>query len=249
MLMTAAGLGPGQLQLLRSMADALGADLKQWRSPDSDLVTDGFADYFGNRLLLHHAVSDEKFKKKTFEYALVAAARHDGRSADLSGHATVAGADVRLDAGERWSLKTEASASINPTMVTISKFSEARWIRDCRTRQDFHREALRRVGAHLEEYDRVAILRGRDVSGAVRYDLLEIPIELLRRLSTLLPDDFGERKQDSGSSAADVLDVDGSRAYRLALDGSVEKVTVRSLPINKCIHHGYWEIPDGLGAL
>lgn len=241
-------LTPGQLLLLIQMAEALGQEVKQVRSPDSDIITDRFADYFRNRLLLHHATSEEKFKKKTFEHAFRAAAEHDGHKAVITSMATHAGADVVLNDRVRFSLKTEASKAIQKKRISISKFSEARWIRDCETPEDFRRETLTRMGHHLSAYDRVVTLRAMNEGKSyVRYDFVEIPMRVLQRIETLTAADFS-RRTPAGSSSATVRDDDGSTLFGVVLDGSVEKITVRGLPVDACHVHASWVVPTVEGG-
>ena len=236
-------LNDAQLDLLINMAKALRVDIQEQVNPRSDLMGGGFAEYLGNTLRLHHATSKEKFKKKSFEYAFVAAAAHAGHSARITSQATVAGADLVLDGAVRCSLKTEAAAGLNRNSITISKFSEARWIRECRTPDDFRRETATRMMRHLHEYDRVFTLRAYDTArDRVRYDLVEIPLALLLRVETLRPADFSPRTSN-GSSSATVLDSDGRPAFRVRLDGSVEKITITGLPVSKCVIHASWTVP------
>lgn len=236
-------LTPGQVELLSDMAIAFQHEVSQERDHDSDIVTDDFADYFRNRLILHHATSEEKFKKKTFEHAFRASVAHAGRRAEITSQATHAGADVIIEGGERWSLKTEAAQRLSRTKITVSKFSEARWIRDCSTVHDFCRETTTRVGHHLSQYDRIATLRAFDRPGSmVRYDFVEIPVSLLRRMATLRPEHFTART-GAGGSSANVLDGSGRVAFTVVLDGSVEKVTIRGLRSDLCRVHASWEVP------
>ena len=239
----ARSLNSAQLDLLINMAKALRVDIQETVNARSDLMAGGFAEYLGNALRLHHATSKEKFKKKSFEYAFAAAAQHAGHSVRITSQATVAGADLVMDGTVRCSLKTEAAAGLNKNMIMISKFSEARWIRECRTPEEFWRETVTRIARHLHEYDRVFTLRAYDIArNHVRYDLVEIPLELLQRAKTLRPADFSPRTAN-GSSSATVLDADGRPAFRVRLDGSVEKVTISGLPVAKCMVHASWAIP------
>jgi hypothetical protein len=242
LLAKAERLDEAQVQLLCEMADAFSWDVKVWLNPESDLVFDGFGDSFLNRLRLHHATSEEKFNKTSFEFAFTAAARYAGRAATKTVAHTYQGADVVVD-GVRWSLKTEGSAAMSPTVITISKFSEARWIRDCVTQADFARETITRVLRHLSEYDRVITLRGTyvDDGAAARYDLVEIPHEMLTAVQDLIPDDFSPRTS-AGSSSAKVH-YNGSYDFTVVLDGSVEKVTMRNIQISECFTHARWVVP------
>lgn len=239
-MMQAQGLDEAQLEMLCEMASALKEECDIWVSPDSTLVSERFSDSFLNRLKIHHATSEEKFKKASFEYAFIAAARFAGSVATKTYSQTYQGADVEVD-GVRWSLKTEASAKISRSSIVISKFSEARWIRECQTPADFARECVPRIIRHLDEYDRIATLRAFSVDAYhVRYDLVEISKDLLRLVSTIDESDFTPRTTN-GSSSALVHDSSGI-AFKVVLDGSVEKVTIRRLPTRRCKLHASWTV-------
>ncbi|MGW4222155.1 hypothetical protein ACWEG1_01730 [Streptomyces bauhiniae] len=234
-------LDSAQLEMLGEMAEALQQPCEVRVAPASDLVSNEFSDYFLNRLKIHHATSEEKFKKVAFEYAFIAAARYAGGSASKTRSQTFQGADATVN-GARWSLKTEASTGISESNIVVSKFSEARWIRDCETPVDFARECLPRFLAHLDEYDRIATLRAFSVAPElVRYELVEIPKSLLMRAADLTEYDFKPRTKN-GSSSALYKDSDGI-AFRLVLDGSVEKVTLSRIPVQRCRVHASWTVP------
>lgn len=243
------GLGPVQVALLADMARALTGDVEEEISPDSDLLSEGFAGNFSNRLRIYHATNAEKFNKKAFEYAFVAAARYVGGRAIILPNAVAPDADVEVDR-HRYSLKTEAARNLSRTAIHVSKFSEARWIRDCRSPEDFAREATRRIPEHLRRYERIFTLRAFDVLAeplgwdlpVVRYELWEVPRDLLMRVEDLRPEDFAPRSA-AGSSRADVMMEDGTRAFRLTLDGSVEKVTLAGIRTDLCRFHGAWTVP------
>lgn len=234
-------LDSAQLEMLGEMAEALQQPCEVRVDPASDLASNEFSDYLLNRLKIHHATSEEKFKKASFEYAFIAAARYAGASASKTKSQTFQGADAIVN-GVRWSLKTEASAKISRSSIVVSKFSEARWIRDCETPGDFARECLPRFLGHLDEYDRIATLRAFSVGRElVRYELVEIPKGLLMGVANLTERDFTPRTRNGGSSAL-VGDFNGI-AFKLVLDGSVEKVTLSRLPVQRCWVHASWTVP------
>lgn len=141
-------LNPGQVDLLLDMARCMTISVSESISDKSDILTPKFRANFSNRLLIHHATHEEKFSKKSFEYAMCASFTSDGRTAEIVSDPTNPGADLIVD-GVKFSLKTEAASSIHPQRITISKLMEARWIRDCRTKEDFARFTSERVVRHL----------------------------------------------------------------------------------------------------
>jgi hypothetical protein len=238
----AKALEPGQLQLLLEMALAIGQTTPQRVAADSDIVVPDFSTNFSNRLKIHHATTEESFKKKPFEYAFKAASRAAGHQARIVTSATHPGADVIVD-GTGFSLKTEAPKGIRPRYITISKLMEARWIRECRTGQDFAEGVRSHVTPHLLRYERVLMLRAfpQPEDGNIRYDLMEIPVDLLRQVDRVAPAAFTPRTTN-GSTSADVV-LNGRNVFRLRLDGSVEKVTIANLDVEACRFHASWTVP------
>ena len=236
----ASGLSEGRLALLVEMADALGRSVRATVNPRSDLVNGEFESDFSGRLLLFHAMHDAALTKKTFEYFFVGANRSAGREASQTVNDVHPGEDVVVD-GTRYSLKTEGGKSIRGDSLHISKLMEARWIRECRGGDDFNREVRDKVIGHLAHYQRIVSLRSFTTRSAYKYELVEIPKSLLLRAGYLSPRSFSARTKN-GSSSADVVDDRGRRLFVLSLDGSVEKVTVRSLAKSACIVHAEWTV-------
>jgi hypothetical protein len=237
----------GRVKMLAEIAKSLSHDAQQTINPESNLVSEDFAQAFAGRLLIHHALSASVMKKKRFEYALLQTAHAVDYSATLTRSSTNPGEDIRIN-GITYSLKTEAARNIQPGKITISKFQEARWIRDCHTPAEFAEGTRRHVGRHLAQYERILMLRvfalegGASVFGKrIRYNLVEIPLSVLRKVLHL-PDEAYSEESSAGSSAANVEE-DGRRIFRLTLDGSVEKVTIRGLSVDACIKHGSWIVP------
>ncbi|MFG1997603.1 hypothetical protein ACGFNU_00470 [Spirillospora sp. NPDC048911] len=237
-------LEPAQLDLLREMTESLLRPNMEYLKPDSDLISNGFGESFLNRLKIHHATSDEKFKKGSFEYAFVAAAKFAGRRARKTTSNTHQGADVLIDE-VRWSLKTEAAASISRTGIRISKFSEARWIRDCPDEYRAER-ARERIYKHLSEYERIATLRAFTAGrNTIQYDLVEIPLNLLKSVRNLKQNDFRGKLNGTGvgsGGSALVFQLNGKKAFSLKLDNSVEKITLSGIPVSDCILHASWRV-------
>ncbi len=243
-LMLLGKLGEGQIDLIREMASHMVNPIQEQVNSASNLLTSRFRENFSNRLVVHHATHEEKFKKKSFEFAFCAAYRSDGRVATIVVSQTNPGADVVVDGG-KFSLKTEASAGISQAKITISKLMEARWIRDCKTKTDFARCTQSRIVKHLNEYERIVVLRAFNLErNLVRYDLIEIPKTLLLKIESLKISDFRKRTA-GGGSGADVYD-GKTKVFSIRFDGSVEKVTVSGLLTEACFWHGSWT--KGVGA-
>jgi len=239
-------LPPGRVKMLTEIGESLSLDVEQTFNKGSDLVTEDFAEAFAGRLLIHHALTASVMKKKRFEYALLQTAHAVDYEAVLTRSSTNPGEDIRIN-GTTYSLKTEAAKNIRPDKITISKFQEARWIRECHTPAEFAKGTRQHVGRHLDQYERILMLRvfelGEDpkFGRRIRYDLVEIPLSVLRRVLDL-PDEAFDEETNAGSSGANIKE-NGRRLFRLTLDGSVEKVTIRSLLVDACIEHGSWMVP------
>jgi len=241
-------LDPVQVELLTEVATVMLRRVEESVNPVSDLVTPRFAANFRNRLLIHHATNEAKLTKKAFEYAFKGASEADGKTGFITASDTLSGVDVTID-GARFSLKTEASKDIRAEQITTSKFTEARWIQQQTTLDDLAREAAARMPAHLSNYDRILVLRARELSGArVQYEIVEIPRDLLRCVAALTAADFTPRTPQGGSGAR-VTTTDGRPAFTLRLDGSDGKITVAGLQIALCIRHASWIIPTVTPAL
>ncbi len=234
-------LDPVQVALLTEVATVMLRRVEETVNPDSDLVTPRFAANFRNRLLIHHATNEAKLTKKAFEYALKGACEAEGKTGFITTSDTFSGVDVTID-GTRFSLKTEASKDIKAEQITISKFTEARWIQQQMTLAELAREAVNRIPSHLNNYDRILVLRARALSNTrLQYEIVEIPRDLLRRVAALTAADFSPRTAQGGSSAR--VTVDSRPAFTLRLDGSDGKITIAGLQIAFCMRHASWIIP------
>lgn len=234
-----------QLEILLELATAMTSQIEEDVEGSSDILTPEFTTHFSNRLLIHHATHEEFLSKKSFEYAFVAASRASGKMSQVTLSSTHSGADAIVD-GVKFSLKTEASQKIAKDRIVISKLMEARWIRDCLTPSDFATAARQRIVAHLQQYQRILILRTSKIpTSKIRYDLIEVPVELLLRIESLTESDF-QPKSKSGGSRAEIKqesDLSNRKAFSLILDGSVEKVTISGLDLRLCTRHGSWILP------
>jgi hypothetical protein len=228
-----------RLGVLAQAAQALQREIQVEVGEGSDIASDAFVEDFSGRLLVYHAFHEQKLTKKTFEFVFRGASRAAGRSADITASAVNPGADVKVD-GVAYSLKTEGAKSMTKKAIVVSKFMEARWIRECRTGADFAREVRDRVVEHLGKYERILTLRAFETQRAFEYSLVEIPLSLLERVGELEADDFTPRTKSGGSSAK--VRVGGQPAFTLRLDGSVEKVTLGSLQTRLCTHHATWKV-------
>lgn len=234
-------LDPVQVELLTDIARVMLRQVEETLSPASDFVTARFAANFRNRLLIHHAVNEAKLTKKAFEFAFKGACEANGKTALITLSDTYSGVDVTVG-GERFSLKTEAAKGIKADRITISKFTEARWIQQAATLEELAAGVRTRIPAHLEHYDRIIVLRARGLSETrLLYEIVEIPRRLLRRVETLTAADFTARTKQGGSTGK--VRVDGRPAFTVRLDGSDGKISLVDVMMDQCVRHAQWVIP------
>ncbi len=251
LLDTARRLHPTQIGLVIGVAEILKKKVEVAKLPSSDIANDFFMVAFGNRLLLHHAFTYAPLSKKHFEHALEAAANESGSVAKVIENPTNPGEDMMLN-DARCSLKTEAAASIRDNEITISKFSEARWIQQCTDLQQLADSVIQRIPAQLAHSDRMFILRFFNRKhGLVEYQLVEIPIALLNLIANLTISDFSPRTTQGGSRAP--VRVGTTQAFKLTLDGSDGKIAITNLLLSQCITHGTWrfvakDLPEEISA-
>lgn len=204
-----------------------------------NFLDDDAFEYFSTRLAAHHASSGIALKKENFEHILEHSFKRAGHDAKRPESGVNRGADLEVD-GHFYSLKTEAAKGLNPKSITISKLMEARWIRDLNGPEDAPVQVRERLLSHLQEYERIFILRSYGDAERVRYDLREIPKAVLGAAANLEAKDFSKITK-AGGTAANVM-INGQKAFRLVLDGSVEKVTISGLSIDFCPLHAWWEL-------
>jgi hypothetical protein len=229
-------------------AEVVGAVIKRFVSDlDSKLVIEDFLtanafEYFSMRLAAHHAISSHPLKKENFEHILKEAFQRNGISAVSADSMTNRGADLTVD-GVTLSLKTEAARNLQLGHITISKLMEGGWIKHVSSEDEIPSFIESMVMPHFENYERIFILRSysdRKREGFVRYDLREIPKDILQRVGNLKGQDFKPRTP-TGTTSAEV-ELDGTVAFNFRLDGSVDKLTVTNLDVNLCPLHAWWSL-------
>ena len=231
-------LTPIQVEVLAGIVEKF-TDEQKHELLRTDFIDANAFEYFSMRLAAHHASSAVALKKENFEHILEQSFCRSGRTVKRTDSMVHRGADLEVD-GRFYSLKTEASAGISRRSITISKLMEARWIRDLTGPDDAAEQAKRHVLSHLQEYERIFMLRSYGIDDRIRYDLVEIPKEILALVEGLGGRDFGALTGSGGTSAKVFLD--GRAAFTLRLDGSVEKVTISGLDIRLCPLHAWWEL-------
>jgi type II restriction enzyme len=134
----------------------------------------------------------------------------------------------------RISLKTETGESTRADRIVITKL--------CTTEKEpwTAKVLIERVMAHLNRYDRIIMLRAIWREPLIHYQLLEIPIALLKLIGTSNPQPVGYRK-GRVSLGADVMRR-GQKAFHVHFDASDGKCSIRDLPVSLCTMLLEWDV-------
>lgn len=136
---------------------------------------------------------------------------------------------------ERLSLKTQTGRGTSPSLIEITKL--------CTTEQEpwIAEVLIARVLDHLSRYDRMLMLRaiwGQE-QALLRYQFVEIPLSLLRLISTVTLAPVG-KDRERRSLAGNVQDSEG-RVFRVRFDGVDGKCQISRLPLRRCQLLREWE--------
>lgn len=133
----------------------------------------------------------------------------------------------------RVSLKTETGEGTDPHHITITKL--------CTTEKEpWSRGVLiGRVMQHLGRYDVILMLRAVWELPSIHYQVVEIPVKLLKLIRTANLQPVGKRKGRQ-SLGADVYRA-GGRVFHVHFDGSDGKCQVRALSLSHCIILAEWD--------
>lgn len=239
------GLSPLQVEVLSTIIKRFADEQESEHLRDDLLSADAF-EFFSVRLAMHHASSGIPLKKENFEHILEMAFNRAGVPASRADSMTERGADLRVG-NLTLSLKTEAARNLRAGHITISKLMEAAWIKTITSRDDIPPQIQSMVLPHFQNYDRIFILRSypdRVQEGYLRYDLREIPKDVLALVGGLQASDFSELTR-TRTTSAEVMH-NGGVAFKFRLDGSDDKLTINNLDVELCPLHAWWRLrPPG----
>jgi hypothetical protein len=140
-----------------------------------------------------------------------------------------------LVAGVKLSIKSETGKITRVHSISITKLcttETGKWDATA-----LARHAVEHVGRH----DRMLMLRAIWGKLAFRYQLVEIPLSLLKLLATARFIEVGKRAGRK-SLGGDVVQ-NGKVVYHVHFDGADGKCQVRQLPVERCIILREWEQP------
>ena len=218
----------------------------------SDIFTQDVVDLIGNALMEHQCSSREPFRREKLEYALENIFNAIGIKAKRAGSKTNQGHDITIG-GVRFSLKTQADASIKEDELFISKFMElgkGQWtdkIEHLKMQRDFFLN-------HLRNYDRIFQMRniGRppknnninmfNNNSKWVYELVEIPIKLMKEASRGVFEFSARSKTLPRTGYCRIFDNNNEIKFALYFDGAGErKLQIKYLKKKYCVVHARWE--------
>ena len=224
---------PTEARLVAELLAALRTQVASWINPESWLADGAFAAEFQSRLLAQHVFMKSVVEQGSFDAAFIASAKIAGGSV----HVPPVGQrfwDVRI--GERTiSLKSSSAKSLRENKLHISKLTEAAWIQDCRTAK----MRMERVHGLFEEYVATvtSIIQLRYFQTTSTYELVEVPVTLLRQVLDLRLKDF-----QAENTSVNIPVGSSKRDFTLKLDRSDSKITLANISKDRCLVHGTWTI-------
>lgn len=228
-----------RLSLIYQILSVLAEPVSFTRHPDSDLVSQGVLDDFGDVLRVHHSFSREPFSKDKFEYALDQVMASNGREAKLAPRGT-RGFDITI-ASEKFSLKTEAAKAIKVNSLHISKFMELGG-GDWGDNPDDLIGLRDQFLTNLDGIERILTLRALDKLNPYRYELVEIPRPLLAKARDGDLEMKLKSTQFPKPGYCYVRDAAGTLQFSLYFDGGGErKLQIKGLNKDLCRVHATWK--------
>ncbi|GEM_PF-598594 len=140
-------------------------------------------------------------------------------------------ADIKIG-DTRLSLKTETGAITRRHSISITKL--------CTTEKgDWASAALiKHAMSHLSRYEGILMLRAIWADGAIDYQLVDVPIALLRLMAPCRALEVG-RREGRKSLGFDVLD-GNDVLFHVHFDGADGKCQLRGLRIDRCLMLAEW---------
>jgi type II restriction enzyme len=231
-------LTAGQLHWIQRVVSVYAAE-HTFTLNDSDLFDELTLQNFGDAMRVHHSFSSEPFSKDKFEYVLVNVLNLSGHNAKLAPKGNP-GHDATVD-GVQLSLKTQADKNINENSIWVSKFMElgkGNWGDDPADLEGLREQYL----AHMASYEKIFTLRALQKAPNWKYELVEIPLFILKLASTGELEMKLDSKQLPKPGYCYVRDKQGNTIFNLYFDGGGErKLQIKNLNKEYCQVHAEWE--------
>jgi hypothetical protein len=201
----------------------------------SDIFDPGFLTYLKAFVDVHHSLYPTVPPQGIYFEALVEKAFRETNkplAAVETGGVNQPRYDISFE-GHRISLKTETGLGTKRGLINITKL--------CTTERDsWDAPTLTaRVMEHLRRYDTILMLRAVWDKDRMSYQLVDIPISLLRLLANVNPQPVGKRV-GRRSLGADVTQ-NSEVAFHVHFDGSDGKCQIRNLRLADCKLLLQWE--------
>ncbi len=205
----------------------------------TDLFDKHSLENFGDALRIHHSFSIEPFSKDKFEYVLEQTLNIKGKIAKLSNKGN-RGHDISIN-GIPVSLKTQADKNIKKDKLWISKFMEL-GKGDWGDNTDDLIELRNMFFEHMKSYERILSLRTLKKAPNWKYELVEIPKELLQSAINGKLEMKLQSRQFPKPGYCYVSNGDGEEMFQLYFDGGSErKLQIKNLLKKYCLVHATWE--------
>lgn len=231
------GLTPGQLYWIERVITIFDAP-HEFSLLRNDFIDKNILMDFGDALRIHHSFSAEPFSKDKFEYVLEKVINMSGRAARLAPKG-LRGHDITID-GVPISLKTQADKSIRKGKIWISKFMElgrGKWGDDPTDLIGLRQLFL----DHIRQYARIFSLRALHRAPGWQYELVEIPMELMRAAEQGELEMKIKSKQNPKPGYCHIRGKNGDIIYQLYFDGGTErKLQLKNLLKSYCLVHATW---------
>jgi type II restriction enzyme len=193
-------------------------------------------------LKVHHTFSKEPCSKDRFEYMLEQVFLQAGKQATLAGKGNP-GHDITID-GVKINLKTQANKHIKKDVIWISKFHElgkGDWGDDPKQLLGLREQFFE----HMKNYERIFTMRCLSKSPNWKYQLVEIPKDLLMKAETGELVMMLDSKQMPKPGYCYVREGKDD-LFQLYFDGGSErKLQITNLLMSRCVVHATWEFSIG----
>lgn len=251
-------LSPHAAQIFERLLDIASQQQSIYLKKNHWLMTPELYSLFGLNLAMYHAVTSSPLNKAAFESILVESCIALGRNAEQAKSMT-AEIDVVID-GENISLKSEGCIHEN---ILISKFCELGWgpwkkADDLyyKIHQNGEKDQNRTFEHRINIYDRVLTLRNQTKDRTVEYELLEIPLEVFRRVLEIPLSDYKREMRSSRSKTKPKTfsiripwsKEKGAREIVVKFDGGGERKLTVKLPKECSTLVAEWKVTSKLKA-
>ncbi|MYD75796.1 MAG: hypothetical protein F4093_03285 [Gammaproteobacteria bacterium] len=236
-------LSPTGVRFVARMVEALSAPPKVMLEAHDSWLTDGWIEYFGLALSVHHGTTTEPLAQKGFETVFSNACEASGWEVGDPVSETHRFLDLEIQRPgsprQKLSLKSTAAQRLSRTSAHISKLTEAAWIQDMRTARERRDRTLSLFRAYVDAVDSIIMLRafreGKTIPS--RYQLIEIPTGIFESLETTPLSAFNADGPTINCSyrGHDV-------AACVSLDRSDAKITIKKISLAACTVHVEWEM-------